>query len=113
MRLESIVSLPAFTAASLVGATRRSARSLRTRISVPAHQRERTARVPIEGVLPMAILTRDKLASYGVELLVANRSLKNVFIEAADTHLDMWRNHQGVCRKLEGIRSSLSAMNRR
>ncbi len=50
---------------------------------------------------------------YVFEELVANRSLKNVFIEAADTHLDMWRNHQGVCRKLEGIRASLSAMNRR
>lgn len=49
---------------------------------------------------------------YVFEELVANRTLRNVFIEAADTHLDMWRNHRGICRRFEEIRSSLTAMNR-
>jgi hypothetical protein len=47
---------------------------------------------------------------YEFDELVANRTLKNVFIEAADTHLDMWRNHQDVCRKFKEIQSSLTAM---
>jgi hypothetical protein len=50
--------------------------------------------------------------NYVLEELVANRTLKNVFIEAADTHLDMWRNHRHVCRKFEEIQSSLTKMNR-
>jgi hypothetical protein len=49
---------------------------------------------------------------YVLEELVANRTLKNVFIEAADTHLDMWRNHRAVCRKFEEIQSSLTEINR-
>jgi len=49
---------------------------------------------------------------YVLEELIANRTLKNVFIEAADTHLDMWRNHREVCRKFEEIQSSLTEMNR-
>jgi hypothetical protein len=49
---------------------------------------------------------------YVLEELIANRTLKNVFIEAADTHLDMWRNHREVCRKFEGIQTSLTRMNR-
>jgi hypothetical protein len=49
---------------------------------------------------------------YVLEELVANRTLKNVFIEAADTHLDMWRNHSDVCRKFEDIQSLLTEMNR-
>ena len=49
---------------------------------------------------------------YVFEDLVANRTLNNVFIEAADTHLDMWRNHRGICRRLEEIQSSLTEMNR-
>jgi hypothetical protein len=49
---------------------------------------------------------------YVFENLVANRTLKNVFIEAADTHLDMWRNHREVCWRFEEIESLLSAMNR-
>jgi hypothetical protein len=49
---------------------------------------------------------------YVLEELIANRTLKNVFIEAADTHLDMWRNHSEVCRKFEEIQSSLSEINR-
>lgn len=48
---------------------------------------------------------------YVFEELVANRTLKNVFIEAADTHLDMWRNHKGICRRFEEIQSSLTEMN--
>jgi hypothetical protein len=50
---------------------------------------------------------------YVFDELVANRTLKNVFIEAADTHLDMWRNHQDVCRKFREIQSSLAAMSPR
>jgi hypothetical protein len=50
---------------------------------------------------------------YVLEELVANRTLKNAFIEAADTHLDMWRNHSDVCRKFEEIQSLLTEMNRR
>jgi len=49
---------------------------------------------------------------YVLEELVANQTLKNVFIEAADTHLDMWRNHSDVCRKFKEIQSSLTEMNR-
>jgi hypothetical protein len=49
---------------------------------------------------------------YVFEDLLANQVLKNVFIEAADTHLDMWRNHRDVCRKFEEVQSSLSEMNR-
>ena len=49
---------------------------------------------------------------YVLEDLIANQTLKNVFIEAADTHLDMWRNHMDVCRKFEEIQSSLAEMNR-
>jgi len=49
---------------------------------------------------------------YVLEDLIANQTLKNVFIEAADTHLDMWRNHRDVCRKFEEIQSSLTEMNR-
>ena len=50
--------------------------------------------------------------SYALEELLANRTLKNVFIEAADTHLDIWRIHREVCRKFEDIHSSLAEMNR-
>jgi hypothetical protein len=50
--------------------------------------------------------------NYVLEELVANRTLNNVFIEAADTHLDMWRNHNEVCGKFEEIRSSLNEMSR-
>jgi hypothetical protein len=49
---------------------------------------------------------------YVFEELVANRTLKNVFIEAADTHLDMWRNHSEACRKFDEIQSLLTKMNR-
>ena len=49
---------------------------------------------------------------YALEELVANRTLKNVFVEAADTHLDMWRNHREVCRKFGEIQFSLNEMNR-
>ena len=48
---------------------------------------------------------------YVFEELVANRTLKNVFIEAADTHLDMWRNHIGLCRRFEEIQSLLTDVN--
>jgi len=50
---------------------------------------------------------------YLLEELIANQTLKNVFIEAADTHLDMWRIHKDVCRKFQEIQSSLTEMNRR
>ena len=50
--------------------------------------------------------------NYVFEELVANRTLKNVFIEAADTHLDMWRNHRGICRRFEEIQSLLTEMSR-
>jgi hypothetical protein len=49
---------------------------------------------------------------YVLEDLIANQTLKNFFIEAADTHLDMWRNHGDVCRKFKEIQSSLIEMNR-
>jgi hypothetical protein len=49
---------------------------------------------------------------YVFEELIANRTLKNAFIDAADTHLDMWRNHKEVCRKFEEIQSSLTEMTR-
>lgn len=49
--------------------------------------------------------------NYVLEELVANRRLKNVFIEAADTHLDIWRSHRDVCRKFEDIQTSLAGMN--
>ena len=47
---------------------------------------------------------------YVFEDLVANRALKNVFIEAADTHLDMHRNHREVCRRFEETQSLLTEM---
>jgi hypothetical protein len=47
---------------------------------------------------------------YVFEELVANRTLKNVFIEAADTHLDMWRNQKGICRRFEEIQASMSTV---
>ncbi len=50
--------------------------------------------------------------NYVLEELVANRTLKNAFIEAADTHLDMWRVHKDVCRKFEEIQNLLTANNR-
>ena len=50
--------------------------------------------------------------NYALEDLFANRTLKNVFIEAADTHLDMWRNHRDVCRKFEEIQALLIEANR-
>ena len=49
---------------------------------------------------------------YVFEDLVANRALKNVFIEAADTHLDMHRNHREVCRRFEETQSLLTEMNK-
>jgi hypothetical protein len=49
---------------------------------------------------------------YVLEELTANQTLKNVFIEAADTHLDMWRNHWEVCQRFEEIQASLAKMNR-
>ena len=45
--------------------------------------------------------------NYVLEELVANRTLKNTFIEAADTHLDMWRIHRDLCLRFEEIQSSL------
>lgn len=50
--------------------------------------------------------------NYVLEELLANRTLKNVLIEAADTHFDMWRNHSDVCRKFEDIQSLLTELNR-
>lgn len=49
---------------------------------------------------------------YVLEELVANRILKNVLIEAADTHLDMWYHHRDLCRGFEEIQASLTEMNR-
>ena len=48
---------------------------------------------------------------YVLEDLIANRTLKNVFIEAADTHLDMWRNHSEDSQNFEEIQNSLTKMN--
>ena len=48
---------------------------------------------------------------YVFEELVANRTLKNFFIEAADTHLDIWRNHRDVCRRFEEIQVLLTDIN--
>ena len=53
----------------------------------------------------------DISVDYVLEELAANRTLKNVFIEAGDTHLDMLRNQRHVCRKFEEIQSSLTEMN--
>lgn len=50
---------------------------------------------------------------YVFEELTANRTLRNVFIEAADTHHDMWRNHWDVCQRFEEIQSSLTESSRR
>ena len=64
----------------------------------------------VEG--PATVFEDGISVAYVFEELVTNRRLKNVFIEAADTHLDMWRNHWGICRRLEEIQSSLNEMNR-
>ena len=45
------------------------------------------------------------------EELVANRILKNILVEAADTHIDMWRNHWEACQKFEELQSLLAEMN--
>ena len=50
---------------------------------------------------------------YELEELVANQTLKNVVIEAADTHLDMWIHHRALCQRFEEIQSSLTEMNLR
>jgi len=49
---------------------------------------------------------------YVFEELVANQTLKNVFIEAADTHLDMTFYNRYLCKRFEEIQSSLTEMNR-
>jgi hypothetical protein len=67
--------------------------------------------VPENGDGPATGFEDGISVNYVLEELVANRTLKNVFIEAADTHLDMWRNHRHVCRKFEEIQSSLTKMN--
>jgi hypothetical protein len=61
---------------------------------------------------PATVFEDGISVNYVLGELVANRTLKNVFIEAADTHLDMWRNHRDVCLKFEEIQSSLTEMNR-
>jgi hypothetical protein len=49
---------------------------------------------------------------YVLEELVANQTLKNVFIEAADTHLDMLRHNKDLCQRFEEIQFSLTEINR-
>jgi hypothetical protein len=49
---------------------------------------------------------------YEFDELVANATLKNVFIEAADTHLDMWIHHRELCRRFAEIQFSLTGVNR-
>ena len=68
--------------------------------------------VPEDGDGPTTAFEDGIRVQYVLEELLANRTLKNVFIEAADTHLDMWRNHRYVCRKFKEIQSSLTEMNR-
>jgi hypothetical protein len=68
--------------------------------------------VPEDGDRPATGFEAGIRVNYVLEELVANRTLKNVFIEAADTHLDMWRNHSYACRKFEEIQSLLSGKNR-
>jgi hypothetical protein len=67
---------------------------------------------PAENNGPDTEFEEGMSVDYVLEELVANRTLKNVFIEAADTHLDMLRNHREVCLKFEEIQSSLTGMNR-
>jgi hypothetical protein len=68
-----------------------------------------------DGNLPVEVADGPDVAfeqgisvDYVFDELVANRTLKNVFIEAADTHLDMLRNHRHVCQKFEEIQSLLT-----
>lgn len=68
--------------------------------------------VPEEGDGPATGFEDGISVNYVLDELVANRTLKNVFIEAADTHLDMWRNHRYACRKFEEIQSSLTEISR-
>jgi hypothetical protein len=68
--------------------------------------------VPEDGDGPATGFEDGISVNYVLEELLANRALKNVFVEAADTHLDMWRNHRYACRKFEEIQSSLAEMNR-
>ena len=49
---------------------------------------------------------------YVLDDLVANSTLKNVLVEAADTHLDMWYHHRYLCRRFEEIQSTMTEMNR-
>ena len=50
---------------------------------------------------------------YDLEQLAANRTLKNVVIEAADSHLDMWLHHRVLCQRFDEIQSSLAEINLR
>ena len=47
---------------------------------------------------------------YDFEALLGNAVLKNVLLEAADTHLDMWVHQTVLCGRLEDIRSSLAGL---
>jgi len=67
-----------------------------------------TLPVPGESDGPDTRFEDDIGVVYVFEELVNNRILKNVFIEAADTHLDMWRNHSEACGKFEEIQSLLN-----
>lgn len=66
---------------------------------------------PEDGDVPATGFEDGISVDYVFEELVANRTMKNVSIEAADPHLDMWRNHRDVCRRFEEIQSSLTEMN--
>jgi hypothetical protein len=49
---------------------------------------------------------------YEIDALVANPTLKNVLIEAADTHVDMWVHHRVLCTRFDEIQSSLAKIDR-
>ena len=67
-----------------------------------------TLQVPEVSDGPATVFEDGISVNYVLAELVANRTLKNVFTEAADTHLDIWRSHKDVCGRFEDIQSSLN-----
>ena len=46
---------------------------------------------------------------YDFDELVANTTLKNLLLEAADTHVDMWTHHRVLCERFGELKASLDA----
>jgi len=90
--------------------------SLRMAVVEVAEAVEFEYRAPFPALEGSEVENLDFEAGIGVEYefeeLVANRTLKNVLIEAADTHLDMWIHHTVLCRRFGEIQSSLALMSR-